>query len=253
MECYDEGSCLNVDNNYVTGFYIYKYLVLLVYIYLCHKLVQEHQSSIKSQEDIYRNLWVKNLVRGTFFLFIGILLIQIFRVAFPIQLYDRMLITSTMATLFIYILLYMANTHASIFVSDNKTQRMPAVNPKDSGSIEQETLEEEKNLFLKTQAYIVENKSFLNGMLTLKDLADELNCPQRQLSHSINMLTGHSFTHYINTFRVEYLKSLLDDPQKQHFTILSLAEDSGFNSKTTLVRIFKQHTGMTPSEYLNRK
>lgn len=90
-------------------------------------------------------------------------------------------------------------------------------------------------------------------MLTLKDLAEELKCPQRLLSQSINMMTANSFTYYINSFRVKHLKTLLDDPAKKHFTILSLAEESGFNSKTTLVRIFKQHTGMTPSDYLGRK
>lgn len=251
MECYDEGSCLNVDNNYVTGFYIYKYLVMLIYIYLSYRLIKAHESHIKSAEDIFRNLWAKNLVKGTLFLFFGILLIQIFRVAFPVQLYDRMLITSTMATLFIFILLYMANSHASIFTSESSRY-----NTNKDHTIHTEITiitDEEKALFRKAEDYIISNKSYLNGMLTLKDLADELNCPQRLLSSCINMSTGHSFTHYINTYRVSYFKDLLDNPKKKQFTILSLAEESGFNSKSTLVRIFKQHTGTTPSEYLNRK
>lgn len=252
MECYDEdSSCLNVDNIYVTGFYIYKYLVMVIYIYFSHRLVLEHQAGIKSQQDIFRNLWVKNLVKGTFFLFIGILLIQIFRVAFPVQLYDRMLITSTLATLFIYILLYMANSHASIFTAESKYNTSKYPGPEDTSPPPiMGFTEEEQRLFVKAEEYITTHKSYLNGILTLKDLANELACPQRQLSNCINAVTGHSFTYYINTFRVNYLKDLLDDPKKQHFTILSLAEESGFNSKTTLVRIFKQHTGMTPSEYL---
>ena len=226
---------------------------MMVYIYFSHKLVQEHLINIKSQEDIFRHLWIKNLIKGTLFLFIGILLIQIFRVAFPVQLYDRMLITSTMTTLFIYIFLYMANTHASIFISEKKHLTVNSRSKTNNNSSITDSTEEEKQLFLKAEKYIKINKSYLNGMLTLKDLAEELACPQRQLSNCINVITKHSFTHYINSFRVKYLKNLLDDSTKQHFTILSLAEESGFNSKTTLVRIFKQHTGMTPSEYLNKK
>lgn len=252
MECYDDGSCLNADNDYVTGFYVFKYLVMLSYIYLCHTLVKKHQAYIKSQEDIFRNLWAGNLIKGTFFLFTGILLIQILRVAFPIHLYDRMLITSTMTTFFIYILLYMANSHAFIFVREktlNAVSATVSTTSVESGSINKE----DQEIFLRAESYITEHQSYLNGMMTLKDLANELSCPQRLLSQSINSVSGHSFTYYINAFRVNHLKALLDDPQKQHFTILSLAEESGFNSKTTLVRIFKQHTGMTPSEYLGRE
>ncbi len=254
MECYNDGSCLNVDNKYVTALYIYKYIVMVVYIYLTLKLVKSHRKNVNSELEIYHNLWVKNLVNGTIFLFIGILLIQIFRVAFPVQFYDRMLITSTLTTFFVFILLYMANSHAFLFVKQNKQLiSSKFVQKSDTTKTEKATIsDEEKRIFRKVEEHVINNQSFLNGMLTLKDLADEIGCPQRQLSYCINTMTGHSFTHYINKFRVDYLKKLLNDPNKQHFTILSLAEESGFNSKSTLVRIFKQHTGMTPSMYMEQ-
>ncbi len=251
MECYDEGSCLNVDNDYVTGFYIFKYLVMLIYIYLSYQLVEKHKRSAGSSRDAIINIWLSNLVKGTFFLFIGIMLIQVFRLAFPVLLYDRMLITSTLATFFIYILLFMANNYSTLFVAERvrESRKIVAENDNYKNPEREKLNNKEKALMQKAEKYISNNKSYLNGMLTLKDMADELGCPQRHLSHCINVAKGQSFTNYINTFRVEHLKGLLDDPKNKNYTILSLAEDSGFNSKTTLVRIFKQHTGMTPSEY----
>lgn len=254
MECYEEGSCLNVDNDYVTGFFIFKYAVMLVYLYLSYQLVTRHKHRTNNPTDAIINIWLSNLVYGTFFLFIGILLIQLLRLAFPVLLYDRMLITSTLATFFIYILLYMANSYSQMFLND-RARKIRQLMPEGISSDEEEKdalSNEEVCLLDQAEAYITEHKSYLNGMLTLKDMADELHCPQRQLSHCINVAKGQSFTNYINGFRVEHLKVLLDDPKNKNYTILSLAEDSGFNSKTTLVRIFKQHTGMTPSEYLNR-
>ena len=251
MECYEDGSCMNASNTYVTLFYIYKYLIMILYIHLSFKLVKHHKDMINSEEEALRHIWISNLIKGTLFLFIGILLIQVFRVAFPIQLYDRMLITSTLATLFVFILLYMANSHASLFVQQ---RRKPASNKtKKEVEVDVECTKEEVEIFNRLENYIKTTQIYLNGMLTLKDVAEDISCPQRMLSQSINNVTGNSFTYYINSLRIAHLKRLLNSPDKQHYTILSLAEESGFNSKSTLVRIFKQHTGMTPSEYQNKK
>lgn len=234
----------------LTVFFFYKYAVMLAYIYLSHQIVVKHRAENSSREEKLRNLWVRNLVSGTFYLFIAVLVIQVLRVISPSIFQDRMLITSIVVTGFVYILLYMANSRAYLFVSEKK--KIPEIGMDQEGEKNSRITEETLQVYKKTEQYIQENKSYLNGTLTLNEMAQELGFPQRQLSNSINSITGKSFIHYLNSYRVDHLKRLLDDPQKQHFTILSLAEESGFNSKTTLVRIFKQHTGMTPSEYLNQ-
>ncbi|MFA8436978.1 MAG: helix-turn-helix domain-containing protein, partial [Marinifilaceae bacterium] len=65
----------------------------------------------------------------------------------------------------------------------------------------------------------------------------------------INQGHGLNFNDYINQFRVEEFKRLLQDPQFSKETLLAVAFEAGFNSKTTFNTAFKKFTGMTPSEY----
>jgi AraC-like DNA-binding protein len=44
----------------------------------------------------------------------------------------------------------------------------------------------------------------------------------------------------------------MKDPQVQHKTLVALAMEAGFNSKSTFNQVFKMQTGMTPSEYLKK-
>ncbi|MBL8172151.1 MAG: AraC family transcriptional regulator, partial [Acidobacteria bacterium] len=58
-----------------------------------------------------------------------------------------------------------------------------------------------------------------------------------------------SFTDLINAYRVEDAKRRLLDPTWKHYSILAIAEEAGFSSKSTFNAVFKKHTGQTPSEF----
>ncbi|HDR67474.1 MAG TPA: helix-turn-helix domain-containing protein, partial [Bacteroidaceae bacterium] len=55
-----------------------------------------------------------------------------------------------------------------------------------------------------------------------------------------------------NDYRVEEVKKRLQDPKFKHLTILAIAYESGFNSKSSFNTIFKERTGLTPSDYVQR-
>lgn len=99
---------------------------------------------------------------------------------------------------------------------------------------------------------LIEDKAIykLQG-LSIGDLATMLDTHPNYLSQVINERTGKPFYDFINTYRVEALKTLMDDPQSAQFTLLSLAYDCGFNSKSSFNRYFKKVTGYTPSQYQN--
>jgi AraC-like DNA-binding protein len=99
-------------------------------------------------------------------------------------------------------------------------------------------------------SYIEKEKPYLNPELSLPALADSLNASRNQLSEVINKVHNKNFYEFINEYRVEEVKDLLADPKNKHLKLMSLAYDAGFNSKATFNRIFKQMTGMTPSQYL---
>ena len=74
----------------------------------------------------------------------------------------------------------------------------------------------------------------------------------QELSFVINESKQKSFNDYVNSWRVEETKRLLSQADKQDLGLLEIAFDAGFNSKATFNRVFKQTTGLTPSEYRQR-
>ncbi|MCW3465157.1 AraC family transcriptional regulator [Chitinophaga nivalis] len=86
--------------------------------------------------------------------------------------------------------------------------------------------------------------------LTLGDLAKTLDVHPAILSQVINSKEGKSFYDYINVHRVEAFKQLLLQPENQQYTLLALAFECGFNSKTSFNRNFKKITQLSPSSYV---
>jgi AraC-like DNA-binding protein len=86
--------------------------------------------------------------------------------------------------------------------------------------------------------------------LSLEELAGELKLPPRYVSYLINTYHGTNFNHYVNTYRVQEVICKISDPAEGHKTLLALALESGFSSKSTFNQVFKSHTGQSPSEYL---
>jgi AraC-like DNA-binding protein len=85
--------------------------------------------------------------------------------------------------------------------------------------------------------------------LTLQDLADRLAVSPHNLSEVINGRLGTSFHDFVNGYRVEEAKRRLRDPKLAHQTVLAVALESGFRSKSTFNKIFRRFTGVTPSQY----
>jgi AraC-like DNA-binding protein len=92
-------------------------------------------------------------------------------------------------------------------------------------------------------------KPFMDGDLTLQKLAKKLSVPPQHLSRVINERLNQNFVDFINTYRVEEAKKRLVDPAKKHYSVLAIAEEVGFNSKSSFNLVFKKHTSMTPSEF----
>lgn len=93
------------------------------------------------------------------------------------------------------------------------------------------------------------HKLYRNPELSLTDLSRAVDISERSISDTINQELNKNFYQLINEYRVEQIKELLQDPGNDHLKILSLAYDSGFNSKATFNRIFKAYEGITPQEY----
>jgi AraC-like DNA-binding protein len=96
------------------------------------------------------------------------------------------------------------------------------------------------------------DKLFTNPELTLSKLSETLDVHPHNLSQVINTFEGMSFYDYINHQRIIEFKRIAGLPESRKYTLLSLAHDCGFNSKTSFNRNFKNATGLSPSEYLSQ-
>lgn len=98
--------------------------------------------------------------------------------------------------------------------------------------------------------YMEKDRPYLNGKLSLKEVAEYFDISVNHLSQVINEQLGKSFFDFVNEYRVEEVKKLMAESKHEQFTLLAVAYDSGFNSKSSFNSIFKKMTGFTPSEYL---
>ncbi|WP_299161462.1 helix-turn-helix domain-containing protein [uncultured Tenacibaculum sp.] len=105
-----------------------------------------------------------------------------------------------------------------------------------------------KELYFK----IEEEKYYKNPNLTIKLLSELLTIKERELSNLINLCAKKNFHHFINQLRVLEFKKLIESDKAMQYSILGLAKDAGFSSKSTFYKVFKEVEGITPSEYKSR-
>ncbi|SEJ34628.1 TolB amino-terminal domain-containing protein [Cyclobacterium xiamenense] len=104
--------------------------------------------------------------------------------------------------------------------------------------------------YLRVLEQFMETESpFLDPSLSLRSLANQLEMHPNQLSWLLNEKQGKNFNAYINGFRVAHFIKLLADPRNASISLIGLAYESGFNSKTVFNTVFKKETGMTPKEF----
>ena len=90
---------------------------------------------------------------------------------------------------------------------------------------------------------------FNSNDITLTELAKRLDVHPNHLSQVINEKEEKNFYNYINSLRINEFIKLASLPESKKYTLLSLAYDCGFNSKSTFNKHFKENTGKTPTEY----
>ncbi|MEZ5105811.1 MAG: helix-turn-helix domain-containing protein [Draconibacterium sp.] len=100
--------------------------------------------------------------------------------------------------------------------------------------------------------FIDEEEPFLIPNLSLRSLAGQVEIHPNKLSWLLNERLQKNFNEFINHYRIEYFKKLALDPGNSHISLIGLAYESGFNSKTVFNTYFKRETGITPKEFLRQ-
>jgi len=105
----------------------------------------------------------------------------------------------------------------------------------------------------KLLSYMETNKPFLDGDLTIHDLSAKTGIPRHHITQVLNEKYKRNFFTFVNEYRVKEVIERFSDTKYNHYTILAIALDAGFNSKATFNSFFKSQTGLTPSQYRERK
>ncbi|RED24704.1 helix-turn-helix protein [Flavobacterium cutihirudinis] len=139
-------------------------------------------------------------------------------------------------------------------ISENKISMISTVENIETEKIKYEKSSlsdsERQSIHHNLTTIMTNEKLYKNPDLTLSELSQKLNIHPNVLSQVINSAEGKNFYDYINSQRVAEFKKLILLPENQKFTLLSVAFECGFNSKTAFNRNFKKETGISPSEYL---
>ncbi len=105
----------------------------------------------------------------------------------------------------------------------------------------------------KIEDTMLHEKLFLNAELTLSDLSEKIETHNSLTSNIINSVFNKNFNDFVNEFRVKIFLEKVNNPKLQHLTLLAIAFDCGFNSKSTFNRAVKKVTGKSPSDFIFKK
>lgn len=105
----------------------------------------------------------------------------------------------------------------------------------------------------KLLGHLDSHQPYLDAALTLRLLAEQIDIHPNKLSWLINEMHEQNFNQFINNYRIAHFKKLAVDPNNEQFSILGLAYESGFNSKTVFNTYFKKSTGVSPKAWIQNQ
>ena len=232
----------------IISFFPLTFLMSIIYIAKSFLLIRNYKRNILQQfsnTEKFDLNWLRNLVIliAIMWSLLGIMTLT-FKFYNNLHLIHHVVLFS--ATVVIFIIGYFGLKRTNIFISLPKQPRgiidnKPVIRTNtDIDTKKKEQLKQIKEFMLKEKPYLENN-------ITISQLSEQLEIQPHELSKIINENLHKNFFDFINTYRVEDVKRQLKEESK--FTILGIAFESGFNSKSSFNRIFKKYTGQTPSQY----
>lgn len=232
-------------------------LSLLTYWIFSLKLILSHRKNIPNHFSNYTSKnslgWLISVLTLFLLLFVIDFSMSFLTRVLGIEI-GRFSFLSLNLTIFTFIMIFFGINQSAIYISPKKLQKEPEYH---ENHVNQETRyshsslnEKQINELTKTVfQYLKGKKPYLNPDFSLQMMAEDLNISRHKLSEAINIGQKKNFYKLINEFRVEEVKEMLVNPAFNHYTVLGIGLECGFNSKTSFNRIFKEETGLTPTEY----
>ncbi len=228
-----------------------------LYIFASIQLLKRYQkiisNSFSSLEKINLN-WLKYLLFGLALVW-TVVITEFFLYKFGSQSHTIFI----SITVFLYAVGYLGLTQSTIFSNlFIYNEKIASIGPQEIQNQKKSTEKYQKTGFNKDQAqlkksellvFMKNQKPYLNEQITLFKLASLLGMSTHHLSQLINDQCQQNFFDFINSYRIQQVKNQLKDSEDIDQSILTIAYDAGFASKSSFNRLFKNATGKTPSQY----
>jgi AraC-like DNA-binding protein len=239
-------------------------LTLILGAYYTYKILKMTGLHRKTLEEIYSTIekisldWIKN------FLFAYLVLIAAVIINF--------LLESTVNTngifhpvvplvlaVFIYAFGYRSLMQPDIFYTTHNVALIEQISlPAPAGRSDEVkyknitmSSDEANTIAQKIRTLMEHEKPYLSPDFNLDSLSQTIGVNKNYLSYVLNDNIKSNFFNFVNSYRVEEVKNRLRSGKYDHLTLITIAFESGFNSKATFNAIFKKLTGLTPSQYKN--
>ena len=242
-------------NPYKTFFYLTQYLYVIALLIWLLKKLNRYTSSIKNYYSSIENInlnWFRFFIQSLLGLTIfGFVVFSLFSLG---VIEDIEIPFGLEYVLFIIVLFYFCYNGIRQYslVNLNSNYIDGGVSPETpkkkylSSNLDKESIDVH---FRNITQLFDEEKLFLEPQLKIEDIATRLDISIHKVSQIINSKSNKSFFDFVNRYRVEYFKKLLSNPNNRKFTILALGIESGFNSKASMNRVFKNFVGQSPKEF----
>ena len=215
---------------------------LIIYCFYVYKGVSKHYKDISSNvnDEAFTNLrWLKGLIGGLSIIaciWILYFIASYFSGNYYIHILDFYLFYIVNAVLVICIGVQVLWKEQYILNEGNVRKReVPS----------EEIIK--KSVWLEEQ--MVEKSFYLNPLLNLNNLSEALGINTNMISHVINEGLNKNFKDFVNEYRIREVVKKLSEGKDSNLTLLGIAFECGFNSKSTFNRVFKKNTGKTPLEF----
>jgi len=228
----------------ILGIFIYVMSLgqYIFYLYYIFKLIRSFKSKAYLELSNTENvdpLWLKVFLVTFFSVFVMLIMMMIIAIHKLDASYFNNIV-SVVFSITIYVLGYKGMSQKTIMIVKND-EEIVKDKPAESKVDEQ--------LLSRVIEYMIIQKPYHDPELSLTLLASQINISRNQLSELINTGTGGNFYDFVNKYRVDAVKEMMANPKFKDYTILAIAFEAGFPSKSTFNSIFKKFTGLTPSEY----
>ena len=228
-----------------------------VYLAFCLLILREHSRRIADEFSYTRNIdlgWLKKVVLSMLTIWVTVVAVNIlgnFNDWIPMEQGDNLIYLAVTAVVFF------GGFHGIkqqiIFSSPAETpvlESTPDVENKEARYHKSSLTAGQSRVILdRLTGFMDEEKPYLDGKVSLSQLADQLDVSSNHLSQVINENLDRNFHDFINGYRVDLVKQRLAESTGARPNILAIAYDAGFSSKSSFNEVFKKTTQLTPSQY----